>query len=251
MMTNENIEAWLLRYAEKELNPEEISEVEAYLQIHPEWAEVLSDYDPDFRLPEAKGICCPIKDRLLQNPRPGILMLPWWKYASAAAVLLLLAVTVAVLYRQSPQPPMPECVAERQPQLLPVQHENTAVKVRKESKDVSVAANESLRLPAAAGCTERNVGEASEPQSIETEEQLLTQYAVSDEGAFAAPEVNYIVRESTEQGDAAQVTYTIYTDQLLEVESEAESRPQSQPNLRQYVTGKVSDFVLKKIKENY
>lgn len=257
MITNEHIEAWLLRYAENELNAEEISEVEAYLQIHPEWVEVLSDYDPDFRLPGADGIRCPVKDKLLREPQPKVRPAVWWKYSAVAAVFLLLTVAAAVLFRRFPQKPVQECVAERQPQLLPAASEDTTVVMAVEkSVDARccILSAACASVPAAAGTADfahGNSGAEAAAPPAEGDVVLLACQETSDEGASSDPEVEYIVQERPAPGDAAQVIYTIYTDQLLEVESAAESRPQSQPNLRQYVTGKVSDFVLKKIKENY
>ena len=256
MITNEHIEAWLLRYAENELDAEEAAAVEAWLQTHPEWAEVLAGYDPDFRLPGADGIRCPVKDKLLREPQPKVRFAAWWKYAAVAAVLLLVAVTHIVLFRTSPQP-AEAYVAEQQ--VLPAVPEDTAgVRAVEKDENVRNAWTDAAGAPVLAAASDAGnvsgnvsgtVSGAAE-QRVEAEEVLLTRWTASDEDAFSDPEVEYIVRERPGQGDAAQVTYTIYTDRLLEVEPEEESRPQPQPNLRQYVFGKVSDFVLKKIKEN-
>ena len=95
-LTTENVEAFLLLYAENELDAATRAEVEAFLAENPSYKELLADYDPAFRLPEPPAPAYPRKSALLRTA-----VIPMWvRWAgSAAAVLLLLAGTFAVWHQ--------------------------------------------------------------------------------------------------------------------------------------------------------
>ncbi|MBO4402112.1 MAG: hypothetical protein J5792_00295, partial [Bacteroidales bacterium] len=95
-LTTENVEAFLLLYAENELDAATRAEVEAFLAENPSYKELLADYDPAFRLPEPPAPAYPRKSALLRAA-----VIPMWvRWAgSAAAVLLLLAGTFAVWHQ--------------------------------------------------------------------------------------------------------------------------------------------------------
>ena len=97
----ENIEAQLLLYAENELDPAARAEVEALLAQHPEYRQMLAEYDPDFRLPVPETPAYPNKGALLHRT-----VLPLWvrRTASAAAVILLLCLAIPTAYRQLHRP---------------------------------------------------------------------------------------------------------------------------------------------------
>lgn len=92
-LNSENIEAYLLQYAENELDEATRAEVEAFLAENPEYRELLEAYDPDFRLPVPPTPAYPNK-KALQKPVP---MPMWWiNTRRAAAIVLLLLVSAAV-----------------------------------------------------------------------------------------------------------------------------------------------------------
>ena len=99
--TTENIEAQLLLYAENELDPAARAEVEALLAQHPEYRQMLAEYDPDFRLPVPETPAFPNKEALLHRT-----VLPLWvrRSMSAAAVILLLCLAIPTVYRQLHRP---------------------------------------------------------------------------------------------------------------------------------------------------
>lgn len=92
-LNSENIEAYLLQYAENELDEATRAEVEAFLAENPEYREMLEAYDPDFRLPVPPTPAYPNK-KALQKTVP---MPVWWiNTRRAAAIVLLLLVSAAV-----------------------------------------------------------------------------------------------------------------------------------------------------------
>ena len=83
---NNNYELWLLRYAEGELNAEERSAVDTWLQGYPDAAEELALYSEAPRLERDKSV------RYVAVPRQHTL--PLWpallRYSAAAAIVLVL-----------------------------------------------------------------------------------------------------------------------------------------------------------------
>lgn len=95
-LTTDNVEAFLLLYAENELDEITRKEVETFLTENPSYRELLADYDPNFRLPEPSTPVYSRKAALLHK-----VVIPVWVrwVGSAAAVLLLLAGSFAVWYK--------------------------------------------------------------------------------------------------------------------------------------------------------
>ncbi len=94
-ISEENIEAYLLQYAEHTLSEEEVRSVESYLRLHPEWNAVWTAYNPDFRMPETPLPDFPRKAALRKKPA---LPLYWESYAAVAAALLLFCLAWSVLH---------------------------------------------------------------------------------------------------------------------------------------------------------
>lgn len=92
-ISKENIEAYLLDYAEGTLTSEEKKEVEAFLTLNPEYKEMLSLYDDSIKL-EAEPMIFMAKEDLKRGA-----VLPWKKIAYTISSLVAVALLLFGLFR--------------------------------------------------------------------------------------------------------------------------------------------------------
>ncbi len=109
MITMENYEGWLMRYADGALTREEREAVEAFLEQHPELREEMEEVAGVKVTPVVATL--PGKERLLKKEREGF---AWWRVAAAVALMALAGTTLLVLNRKPDEAgPM---VAQAQPE---------------------------------------------------------------------------------------------------------------------------------------
>lgn len=109
MITMENYEGWLMRYADGALTREEREAVEAFLEQHPELREEMEEVAGVKVTPVVATL--PGKERLLKKEREGF---AWWRVAAAVALMALAGTTLLVLNRKPNEAgPM---VAQAQPE---------------------------------------------------------------------------------------------------------------------------------------
>jgi len=109
MITMENYEGWLMRYADGALTREEREAVEAFLEQHPELREEMEEVAGVKVTPVVATL--PGKERLLKKEREGF---AWWHVAAAVALMALAGTTLLVLNRKPNEAgPM---VAQAQPE---------------------------------------------------------------------------------------------------------------------------------------
>lgn len=95
MITMENYEGWLMRYADGALTREEREAVEAFLEQHPELREEMEEVAGVKVTPVVATL--PGKERLLKKEREGF---AWWHVAAAVALMALAGTTLLVLNRK-------------------------------------------------------------------------------------------------------------------------------------------------------
>lgn len=109
MITMENYEGWLMRYADGALTREEREAVEAFLEQHPELREEMEEVAGVKVTPVVATL--PGKERLLKKEHEGF---AWWHVAAAVALMALAGTTLLVLNRKPNEAgPM---VAQAQPE---------------------------------------------------------------------------------------------------------------------------------------
>jgi len=109
MITMENYEGWLMRYADGALTHEEREAVEAFLEQHPELREEMEEVAGVKVTPVVATL--PGKERLLKKEHEGF---AWWRVAAAVALMALAGTTLLVLNRKPNEAgPM---VAQAQPE---------------------------------------------------------------------------------------------------------------------------------------
>ena len=109
MITMENYEGWLMRYADGALTREEREAVEAFLEQHPELREEMEEVAEVKVTPVVATL--PGKESLLKKEREGF---AWWHVAAAVALMALAGTTLLVLNRKPNEAgPM---VAQAQPE---------------------------------------------------------------------------------------------------------------------------------------
>lgn len=95
MITMENYEGWLMRYADGALTREEREAVEAFLEQHPELREEMEEVAEVKVTPVVATL--PGKERLMKKEREGF---AWWRVAAAVALMALAGTTLLVLNRK-------------------------------------------------------------------------------------------------------------------------------------------------------
>ena len=98
MITNENYEGYLMRYADGELSAAEAAEVETFLDEHPELREDLKEITaPSLRV-TAPVATMHDKERLLHKETSIVPILRYKKWMSIAAAIALLVVAAGVVH---------------------------------------------------------------------------------------------------------------------------------------------------------
>ena len=90
MITNANYEGYLMRYIDGELNQQEIAEVEAYLDEHPELQDELDAVSDASLRVTAPSVAMPGKERMLHRFPLSAFRFPLRGWSVAAAVALLI-----------------------------------------------------------------------------------------------------------------------------------------------------------------
>ena len=93
MITPENYEGWLMRYADGELTAAERRQVESFLAEHPDLREELDEVSSVRVAPLVATM--PGKERLLRREPVGV----WRRVAAAAALLVVAGTTLFFLNR--------------------------------------------------------------------------------------------------------------------------------------------------------
>ena len=102
MITMDNYEGWLMRYADGELNDAERAEVERFLQGHPELQEELEEVCSVKVTAPVSAL--PGKEALLH--KEGFSLSPVWRAAAAVALLLVAGGITMLLNNRSEEKPL-------------------------------------------------------------------------------------------------------------------------------------------------
>lgn len=113
MITKDNCEGWLMRYADGALSPEERIAVEEFLAAHPEMKEEMDEVAAVKVTPVVAAM--PGKELMMKNEGGSF---AWWRAAAAVLLLLLTSTTLLLLTRQPPEGPVLAGV------VTPVAHES-------------------------------------------------------------------------------------------------------------------------------
>ena len=130
---NDNYELWLVRYADGDLTADEREAVETWLAVHPEAAEELRLYSEAPRLQRDESV--QYGAVLRQHTLP--LWTSGWRWAAAAAVLLLLLSPVALHLFRGTELPVP--VAQTMPTKVPTAVADSGVEAPTAGNDEIVA----------------------------------------------------------------------------------------------------------------
>lgn len=102
MITMDNYEGWLMRYADGELNDAERAEVERFLQGHPELQEELEEVCSVKVTAPVSAL--PGKEALLH--KEGFSLSPVWRAAAAVALLMVAGGITMLLNNRSEEKPL-------------------------------------------------------------------------------------------------------------------------------------------------
>ena len=241
----ENIEAQLLLYAENELDPAARAEVEALLAQHPEYRQMLAEYDPDFRLPVPETPAYPNKGALLHRT-----VLPLWvrRTASAAAVILLLCLAIPTAYRQLHRPGN-ETVAGNNtlqpatPAAQPQPADSVADSQPATTPPARKAAAATVMEPATAIPATGLMAEAAQQPAIPETQPEAAVHTANTEGT--TEEI-----AATLPADSATIVY-VYTDNLVEyVHILSEEGAEREQQVPQSSKGKLLQWMGKMIRNN-
>lgn len=95
MLNEDNIEIWLLRYKEGELNATETAIVEKALEKRADWRELADLYDPQLKLTPDLSVSFSNKQKLhfeTQQKAPRKIIPLWSKISAAACIALLIGI---------------------------------------------------------------------------------------------------------------------------------------------------------------
>ena len=185
MITMENYEGWLMRYADGELDADGRRMVETFLDGHPELKEELEGVAAVRVTPVLATM--PHKERLMKKEAAAF---AWWHVAAAVALLAITGTTVIFLNRQPEEAPLvakakPASVAEAMESEATPVDTTPAVKpaVRKQKAAAIAAVPEIIAMPAD-NREELLLAEVAEPQptapdSAETEPSTLPHATVT------------------------------------------------------------------------
>ena len=167
MITMENYEGWLMRYADNELDGNERRMVETFLAEHPDLKEELDEVSAVRVTPVLATM--PGKERLMKHEATAF---AWWRVAAAVALLVVAGTTLIFLNRQPTEEtlvaevkPVPviieskEAPADTMPIIKPTMHKQDVVAV------VTDAMPEKSIIPADSE-EEPLLADIAEPQSI-------------------------------------------------------------------------------------
>ena len=102
MITMDNYEGWLMRYADGELNDAERAEVERFLQGHPELQEELEEVCSVKVTAPVSAL--PGKEALLH--KEGFSLSPVWRAAAAVALLMVAGGITMLLNNRNEEKPL-------------------------------------------------------------------------------------------------------------------------------------------------
>lgn len=159
MITMENYEGWLMRYADGELTAAERRQVEAFLAEHPDLREELDEVSSVRVAPLVATM--PGKERLLRREPAGV----WRRVAAAAALLVVAGTTLFFLNR----PAEGEMIAE-----LPASTDTPASPPAPLPQERGVDSIVDLARPASPQAAEKYLAEAGTdaPHNPENPEKL-------------------------------------------------------------------------------
>lgn len=194
MVTIDNYEYFFYQYAEGRLTEAERTEVEAFMQQHPDLAEEMSLYDPGMKA-EAAAEVFPDKESLLRHEPVRI---PMWRWAAAACVAGLLLVGVWQFGGNASQQPV---VAEVPSTVKPVNVDTNSF--RNALPDEVMTTETLAAIPAQVASIQHKAVAEPLPPMVQHE-------AVLDEPLLAET-----MPTEMQRNDAVETTVIIYTDYLL------------------------------------
>ena len=199
---NNNYELWLVRYADGDLNADEREAVEMWLATHPEAAEELRLYSEAPRLQRDESVRYGAVLRHHTLP----LWTSGWRWAAAAAVLLLLLSPVALhLFRGTEQPVQ---VAQTMPTKV-------ASAVADSGVEASTAGNDEIVAPTFEQAPVKAITtrqQASEPLIAIADEDAASIENSSDAEKIEMPEIPH----------EEHMSNPIFVDNLIVFEEEPE-----------------------------
>ncbi len=170
MITMENYEGWLMRYADGELNAAERQEVERFLAAHPDLREELDEVSSVRVTPLVATM--PGKERLLRREPTGV-----WRRVAAAAALLVVAGTTLFFLNRPAEGEMIAATAPVASPTAPLPASPPAPLPQERGVDSLVDSPAALARPASPQAAEKYLAEAGtdaphNPEKLEKLERL-------------------------------------------------------------------------------
>lgn len=170
MITPENYEGWLMRYADGELTAAERRQVEAFLAEHPDLREELDEVSSVRVTPLVATM--PGKERLLRSEPAGV-----WRRVAAAAALLVVAGTTLFFLNRPAEGEMIAATAPVASPTAPLQASPPAPLPQERGVDSLVDSPAALARPASPQAAEKYLAEAGtdaphNPEKLEKLERL-------------------------------------------------------------------------------
>lgn len=192
MITMENYEGWLMRYADGALTREEREAVEAFLEVHPDLREELEEMAAVKVTPVVATM--PGKERLLKKEAAAF---AWWRVAAAVALMAVVGSTLMVLNRKP---------ADEQP-LMAQNREGAQIKAIERIDTVEAIET----IDAESIQSTPSIEYSPSIQSIKEEPQLVAQaeepMAIIEEEEPIVPTADTVVPEETMPKPEIKVTY--------------------------------------------